>query len=378
MATAEHWQQVQAIFPAAWERGPRGRSLFLDEACSGNESLLQEIESLIVAHEEGEHFIDSPAYVATAEMLTDGQEFKPGQTLSHYEICSVLGEGGMGKVYLAEDRKLRRKVALKVLPTANSGDEEACRRLLREAQAAAALDHPNICAIYEVDEESDRSYIAMQYIEGETLEARISRLRFSLNDSLNVAVQVADALAEAHAHNIIHRDIKPANIMLTGRGQVKVLDFGLAKTASANLIAPDEAETRRVLTAPGMILGTVPYMSPDQLSGASVDEPSDIFSFGVVVYEMLSGRQAFARDSDAETIGAILHQQPPELSSIDSGIPQALEGIVGKCLAKDAERRYQTMGQVARDLNVARDGELAIGAPSEIAGASLRQTASTN
>src|SRR5437667_5044111 len=284
----------------------------------------------------------------------------------------------MGKVYLAEDRKLKRKVALKVLPITNRGDEEARRRLLREAQAAAALDHPNICAIYEVDEESDRGYIAMQYIEGETLEARMARQRLSLGDSVNVAVQVADALAEAHAHNIIHRDIKPSNIMLTGRGQAKVLDFGLAKIASATLIGSDEAETRHVVTTPGVILGTVPYMSPEQLRGAPVDVRSDIFSFGVVVYEMLSGRQAFARDSDAETIGAILHQQPLELSSIDSGIPKALEGIVEKCLAKDAEQRYQTMAQVARDLNTARDGELGALTTTEIASPGSRQTASTH
>src|SRR5437667_6353171 len=281
----------------------------------------------------------------------------------------------MGKVYLAEDRKLKRKVALKVLPITNRGDEEARRRLLREAQAAAALDHPNICAIYEVDEESDRGYIAMQYIEGETLEARMARQRLSLGDSVNVAVQVADALAEAHAHNIIHRDIKPSNIMLTGRGQAKVLDFGVAKIASATLIGSDEAETRHVVTTPGVILGTVPYMSPEQLRGVPVDVRSDIFSFGVVVYEMLSGRQAFARDSDAETIGAILHQQPPHLSSIDSGIPKSLEEVVGKCLAKEAEQRYQTMAQVARDLNAARDGELTAVAP---ASESLQKTASTN
>src|SRR5438105_5484985 len=378
MATSEHWQQVQDLFHAALERGPGDRSGFLAEACSGNENLRKEIETLIVAHEEGEHFIDSPAYMATAEILTDVQEFEPGQSLGHYEICSVLGEGGMGKVYLAEDRKLKRKVALKVLPITNRGDEEARRRLLREAQAAAALDHPNICAIYEVDEESDRGYIAMQYIEGETLEARMARQRLSPDDSLNVAIRVADALAEAHANHIIHRDIKPANIMLTGRGQVKVLDFGLAKTTSTNLAGPDEAETRRVVTAPGMILGTVPYMSPEQLRGAQVDARSDIFSFGIVVYEMLSGRQAFARDSDAETIGAILHQEPPELSSIDSGIPKALESIVSKCLAKKAEHRYQTIEQVARDLNGARDGELAAIATTEIADAVIRNTASTD
>src|SRR5207249_734497 len=216
----------------------------------------------------------------------------------------------------------------------------------------------------------------MQYVEGETLEARMAKQRLSLDDSVNVAAQVADALAEAHARNIIHRDIKPSNIMLTSRGQVKVLDFGLAKAASTNLIAPDEAETRRVLTAPGMILGTVPYMSPEQLRGASVDVRSDIFSFGVVLYEMLSGRQAFARDSDAETIGAILHQQPPELSSIDSGIPKVLQDVVNKCLTKDAEHRYQTMEQVTRELNPARDGELATAATTELAGASPRKTAS--
>src|SRR5207253_1239958 len=331
---AEHWHQVQELFHAALAREPGDRSIFLVGACSGNESLRREVESLIQSHEETSHFIDSPAFAAAAEMLADGHEFKPGQTLGHYEIHSALGEGGMGRVYLAEDTKLKRKVALKVLPAVHSGDEQARKRLLREAQAAAALDHPNICAIYEVDEESDRSYIAMQYIEGETLEARMARQRLSPDDSLNVAIRVADALAEAHANHIIHRDIKPANIMLTGRGQVKVLDFGLAKTTSTNLAGPDEAETRRVVTAPGMILGTVPYMSPEQLRGAQVDARSDIFSFGIVVYEMLSGRQAFARDSDAETIGAILHQEPPELSSIDSGIPKALESIVSKCLAK--------------------------------------------
>ena len=240
----------------------------------------------------------------------------------------------MGKVYLAEDTKLKRNVALKLLPSASIGNEEGRRRLLREARAAAALDHPNICAIYEVDEARDHSYIAMQYVEGETLEARMAKGRLSLDDSLNIASQVAGALAEAHAHNIIHRDIKPSNIMLASRGQVKVLDFGLAKTANATSIEPDEAETKRILTTPGMILGTVPYMSPEQLRGEAVDVRSDIFSFGVVIYEMLSGQPAFQRTTDAETIGAILHEQPPELSSIDPNLPEALAEVVRKCLAK--------------------------------------------
>ena len=352
--TPEYWQQVKETFHSALERAPEQRAVFLAEACRGHDSLRREVEALIFAHEQTDLFIDAPAFQAAAEMLADGQQFKPGETLSHYEIHSVLGEGGMGRVYLADDRKLKRKVALKVLPVAGSDAKEARRRLLREAQSAAALDHPNICAIYEVDESSDSCYIAMQYVEGETLEARIEKGRLSLDDSLNIAAQIAGALCEAHAHGISHRDVKPSNVMLSSRGQVKVLDFGLAKTASAALISPDKAQTESLLTAPGLVLGTVPYMSPEQLCGKPVDARTDIFSFGAVLYEMLSGRRAFARASDAETIGAILHERTPELSSVDSGIPKALEDVVEKCLTKDACERYQTMEQVARDLNAAR------------------------
>ncbi len=364
MATGEQWQQVEDLFHAVLEKEPRDRPLFLDEACRGNEELRREVAWLISAHETGNHFIDAPAFVAAADVLADGQEFKPGETLGHYQIRSVLGEGGMGKVYLAEDTKLRRNVALKFVPDARNGNEDGRRRLLREAQAAAALDHPNICAIYEVGEADDQRYIAMQYIEGETLEARMAKGKLSPEDSMIVASQVADALAEAHAHNIVHRDIKPSNVMLTSRGQVKVLDFGLAKTASTASVKPDEAETRRILTTPGMILGTVPYMSPEQLRGQPVDARSDIFSFGVVLYEMLTGQAAFQRNTDAETIGAILHEQPPELSSIDPRMPSALVRVVNGCLAKDADKRYQTVQQVTRDLNAPRTGELAVTLPS--------------
>ena len=370
-----HWENLQQIFHAAIALAPHERADYLNEACDGDLTLRQAVESLLKSHEETDNFVDTPAYQAAAEMLLDDEDLKSGQTISHYRILSLLGEGGMGKVYLTEDTKLKRKVALKVLATGNSGNDEACRRLLREAQAAAALDHPNICAIYEVDQESDRSYIGMQYIEGETLEARMAIQRLSLNDSLNIASQIADALAEAHAHNIIHRDIKPSNIMLTSRGQVKVLDFGLAKTASAALIGPNEAETKRMSSTPGIILGTVPYMSPEQLRGESVDLRTDIFSFGVVVYEMLSGRRAFACDSDAETIGAILHQQPRELLSIDPTIPKVMEDIVGRCLAKDSEQRYQNMHQVVRDLNAARNDEVD---PAEAAAEPTAEVAHTN
>ena len=358
MTPGEQWQQVQELFHSALEREPRDRFVFLDESCGGNEALRREVARLISAHETEDHFIDAPAFVAAADVLADSPELRPGQTLRHYQIRSVLGVGGMGKVYLAEDTKLKRKVALKLLP-GSIGNEEGRRRLLREAQAAAALDHPNICGIYEVDEAGDHSYIAMQYVEGETLEARMAQGKLSLDDTLNVASQVAGALAEAHAHNIIHRDIKPSNIMLASRDQVKVLDFGLAKSAKATSIEPNKAETKRTLTAPGMILGTVPYMSPEQLRGEAVDVRSDIFSFGVVIYEMVSGRPAFQRATDAETIGAILHEHPPELSSIDPNLPEPLAEVIRKCLAKDVEQRYQTVEQVGHDLNVARNGQIA-------------------
>jgi eukaryotic-like serine/threonine-protein kinase len=359
MAIAENWQQLQNVFHNAIALTPNERAPYLERACHGNDWLRRSVESLLQSHEETNHFIDSPAFEAAAEMLTDGYEFKPGQTLGHYEIRSALGEGGMGKVYLAEDTKLKRRVALKVLSAVHTGDEQARKRLLREAQAAAALDHSNICAIYEVEEENDPSYIAMQYIEGETLEARMARERLPVNDALNIGIQIADALIEAHAHNIVHRDIKPSNIMLTNRGQVKVLDFGLAKSARTNIDGPDEAQTKSRLTMPGVILGTVPYMSPEQVRSEPVDERTDIFSFGALFYEMLTGVRPFVRNSAAETIAAILHQEPPKPSSIDATITKVVEDVVEKSLAKDARQRYQTMQQVADDLKTARNGELA-------------------
>src|SRR3989442_9271113 len=226
-----------------------------------------------------------------------------GTKLGRYEIRSKLGAGGMGEVYLAQDAKLDRKVAIKFLPESLVADEQARKRLVREARAAAKLDHPNICAIHEVGEEDGRSFIAMQYIEGETLDARIKSKPLVLKEALTIAAQIADALSEAHSHGIIHRDIKPSNIMVTSRGQAKVMDFGLARVIAGAV--ESEAETQSLLTTPGTIVGTMPYMSPEQVRGEVLDGRSDIFSFGVVLYEMLSGRQPFASESAAATISAI-------------------------------------------------------------------------
>src|SRR5437870_5867791 len=269
--------------------------------------------------------------------------------ISHYRILSKIGAGGMGEVYLAQDTKLDRKVAIKFLPERLVADEQARKRLVREARAAAKLDHPNICSIYEVGEDDGLSFLVMQYVEVETLDFRIKRKPLDLSESLSIATQVADALAEAHAHGIIHRDIKPSNIIIAPRGQAKVMDFGLAKASLGGV--ETEAETQSLLTAPGVVLGTVPYMSPEQVKGEKIDARTDIFSFGIVLYEMLSGRQPFANDSAAATASAILTHEPLPLARYCTDVPDELQRIVRKCLEKDRERRYQTMRDVALDLD---------------------------
>ncbi len=274
--------------------------------------------------------------------------------ISHYSIIEKLGAGGMGEVYLAQDTRLGRKVAIKLLPPESMGNEQAKRRLLREARAAATLDHPNICAVHEVGEEAGQTFIVMQYVEGETLAARLKRQRLDLEEAVSIATQVADALSEAHAHGIIHRDLKPQNIMCTGRGRVRVLDFGLAKLIREPATGESEAETVTLLTSSGVVMGTVPYMSPEQVRGEQLDERSDIFSFGVLVYEMVSGRQPFLAPSAAEIVSAILTRDVTPLDSCVPDVPLELARLTRKCLEKDRARRYQTMREVVIDLESVR------------------------
>ena len=276
------------------------------------------------------------------------------ESISHYRILKKLGAGGMGEVYLAEDTLLNRKVAIKFLPADSVADLQAKRRLIREAQAAAMLDHPNICPIHEVGEEDGRSFIVMQYLEGETLADLIRRKPLDLRQFLAIAVQIADALAEAHSHQIIHRDIKPQNIMLTRRGQAKVLDFGLAKVVSPRLATDSEAQTASLLTETGAIVGTPAYMSPEQTRGEELDGRSDLFSFGAMLYEMASGRQPFAARSTAEVVAAILTREVVPLEQAAPGIPVEIARITRRCLEKDRERRYQTMRELALDLERVR------------------------
>lgn len=346
----ENWQRVRKIFDDARLQKPETRQKFVRQACGKNKSLLADVKSLLDSLDSAENFMEVPAVAEIAgQMLTDSRKFSKGQFLNHYEIIGQIGAGGMGEIYLAQDTKLFRRVALKILHENLLSDKQAKRRLLREAQAAALLDHPHICAIYEISETENCSFIVMQYVEGETLAEILTQNSLTAEKSLDLAIQIAEALAEAHARNLIHRDIKPANIIVSEKGQVKVLDFGLAK------FIEDEksGETAKRLNSSGAVMGTVPFMSPEQLCGKRLDARTDIFSFGALFYEMLAGRQAFARETNAETISAILNDEPDW-----SFIPTKLKPILQKSLTKNKDLRYksaQNLAEALRDLQKSVD-----------------------
>src|SRR5437870_1475445 len=314
--TRERWQKVKEIFQSALERAPGERSAFLASACGGDELLRKEVESLLASHEKSGEFIDSPAYEAAAKLIVDDKaEMKPDQTIGSYEITSFISRGGMGEVYLAQDRRLSRRVALKILPLSFTKDSDRLGRFEQEARAASALNHPNIITIYEILKANSTHVIATEFVEGETLRQRLSHTVLSLNQSLQIAIQIADALAAAHAAGIIHRDIKPENLMLRPDGYVKVLDFGLAKLAEQTPSAiAAEAPTKQVRTGSGMVLGTAGYMSPEQARGKIVDARSDIFSLGAVIYEMTTQRKPFDGETPSDILAAILKTDPPPLS----------------------------------------------------------------
>lgn len=273
-----------------------------------------------------------------------------GETLGHYRILSLLGTGGMGQVYLAEDTKLDRRVALKVLPPEPAADPDRMRRFLSEAKSASAVRHPNVAHIYDVGEQNGVHFIAMEYIEGQTLSDRLNEGECSVPLVLETGVQVADALDEAHSSGIIHRDLKPANLMYTRRGQVKILDFGLARVEQPKDESSATQLSTKGITTPGVVMGTVPYMSPEQVLGKAVDSRSDLFSFGVILYQMLTRRLPFSGNATPELMDSILHKQPEPLSRFNYDLPRELERIVRKCLEKNVEDRYQSAKELLIDL----------------------------
>lgn len=360
--TPARWQEIDQLFHAALGYEPAQRADFLVGACGDDESLRQEVESLLSSHQEAESFIETPAGDVAAGLLGRQEPgFETGQQIKNYRIVRPLGSGGMGEVYLAQDARLGRNVALKILPVKFTIDPQRVHRFEQEARAASALNHPNIITIHEIGRINTTQFIVTEFVEGQTLRERIQAGSLSTSEALEIAIQVAGALEAAHAAGIAHRDIKPENIMLRADGYVKVLDFGLAKLTEQPTGPVDhEAETRaQIKTDPGMVMGTVQYMSPEQARGRDIDSRTDLWSLGIVTYEMVSGRVPFAGETPSHVVVSILESEPPELTEPSGELPSELGRIVGKTLRKKKEERYQTAKDLALDLKALK-GELEV------------------
>jgi serine/threonine protein kinase/Tfp pilus assembly protein PilF len=352
---AERWKQVNDLFQSAVERAPGERAAFLDEACHGDEGLRREVGSLLTSYERSENFIELPAFQVAPELVTnDRTGALIGKLIGHYRIESLVGVGGMGEVYLARDERLGRKAALKLLPDSLTIDETQLSRFKNEARTASALNHPNILTVYEIGAEGNVQFIATEFIEGVTLRVALAAERMSAHNAVEIAVQVASALAAAHDAGVVHRDIKPENIMLRPDGYVKVLDFGIAKLTEQRPASDDHrVETTTLLqTRPGLVLGTAHYMSPEQVRGQKVDARSDIWSLGVVLYEMVTGSPPFRGETPSDCIAAILTAEPAPSSSISPDVPAKLESILQKALRKNTDERYQTIKEILAELRI--------------------------
>jgi len=352
MSDDNNWQKVREIFDSALRQKPEERARFVDAACGGDKTLVHEVESLLSSHDGAESFTETPAVSGVARVIAaESKHLERGQTLGHYEIIEQIGEGGMGEVYLAKDTRLERKTALKILPGNVAQDEDRMLRFVREAKSASALNHPNIITIYEIGEAHNTHFIATEYIEGDTLRERVKASPVNLKSALEIAIQVASALDAAHRTGIVHRDIKPENVMIRPDGLVKILDFGIAKLTEKRNETDSEAATAiKAQTSPGMIIGTAAYMSPEQARGLPVDARTDVWSLGVVLYEMTAGRLPFQGQTINDVISGILQKEPPALTLFSDEADARLDEIVTKALTKDKEERYQSAKDLFIDL----------------------------
>jgi serine/threonine protein kinase len=356
----DRWHEIETLYHSARERKPEERQAYLESSCS-DEAIRREVESLLANDELAATFLETdepevPGKAAEASIPA-------GEQIGPYVVLEFLRAGGIGEVYKARDTRLDRTVAIKFLPRACARDRVALDRFQREARAASALNHPRICTLHDVGEHQGRPFLVMELLEGQSLKDRLAQRPMEVRELLDLAVQICDALSAAHARGIVHRDIKPANIFITPqtsggpRGQIKILDFGLAKLGAEPRPAPAATATdlyRTVtlnsLTRPGSVMGTLKYLSPEQARGEEVDARTDIFSFGVVLYEMAARAPAFSGKTSGELIGAILDTTPVKPSALNPAIPRGLERIILKALEKDRAARYQTAGELLADL----------------------------
>jgi serine/threonine protein kinase len=348
----DRWQQLKELFDAVVDKDDAGRAAFLGEACREDPNLRKEVEILLNSQHD-DNFLEKPVYEVAPELFESEMENAlVGRKLGTYEIKGTIGRGGMGVVYLARDTKLERPVAIKMLAPKYTRDEEQRERLRREARAAASLSHPGIATVYSLDECEEGLYMVSEYVQGQTLDQIMASGPLPLSSLLDIAIQIARALAAAHEQGVVHRDLKPENIIRSESGIIKILDFGLVR------VEPNiDAVSNPKLTRNGMFLGTPAYASPEQLLGSEVDRNTDIFSFGILLYELAIGKHPFGASNSLSTVARILEAEAPDLTQMNAAIPKEFDRIVRRCLKKSPEHRYNNTRDLLAELERLTEGK---------------------